>query len=103
MAVEAEKSFCVLVVHEMKLLTTAQRQFRQQNGKILLSKAIRAWYKRFIDNGCVCVCVCVCMCIDLKPTDEGKRHDFCSIFLQQERQCKHNVTFRRVLALIVAL
>ena len=59
MAVEAEKSFCVLVVHEMKLLTTAQRQFRQQNGKILLSKAIRAWYKRFIDNGCVCVCVCV--------------------------------------------
>jgi hypothetical protein len=49
----------MLVVHEMKLLATVQRQFQQKNGKILLSKAIRAWYKRFINNGCVCVCVCV--------------------------------------------
>jgi hypothetical protein len=61
MAVEAEKSFCVLRVHEMKLLATVQRQFRQTNGKILLCKAIRASCKRFINIGCVCVCVCVCV------------------------------------------
>jgi hypothetical protein len=53
MTVGAEKSFYLLVFHEAKFLVTLRRQLRQ-NGKNLLSKAIRTWYERLLPTA-VCV------------------------------------------------
>ncbi|KAG8227304.1 hypothetical protein J437_LFUL004853 [Ladona fulva] len=55
MANGAEKAFCVLAFHETKSVVTVQRQFRGKYGKTPPSKpAIRAWYERFVTEGCLC-------------------------------------------------
>ncbi|KAG8227776.1 hypothetical protein J437_LFUL006410 [Ladona fulva] len=55
MATGAEKVFYVLAFHETKSIVTVQQQFRGKYRKTPQSKpAIRAWYKRFVTEGCVC-------------------------------------------------
>jgi len=50
-----EKSFCVLVYHTSKSVVTVKRAFRAKYANDPpTDKTIRAWYKPFIENGCLC-------------------------------------------------
>jgi len=55
MATPGEKSFCVLEYHTCKSVVTVQRAFRAKYAKDPpRNKTIRAWYKQFIETGCLC-------------------------------------------------
>jgi hypothetical protein len=55
MAAPVEKSFCVLEYHTNKSVVAVQRAFRAKYTKDPpTDKTIRAWYKQFIETGCVC-------------------------------------------------
>ena len=55
MVAPGEKSFCVLEYHTSKSVVTVQRAFRAKYAKEPpTDKTIRAWYKQFIETGCLC-------------------------------------------------
>jgi hypothetical protein len=55
MAAPGEKLFCVLGYHTSKSVVTVQRAFRAKYGKDPPTEnTIRAWYKQFIETGCLC-------------------------------------------------
>jgi hypothetical protein len=55
MAAPWEKSFCVLEYHTSKSVVIVQSTFRAQYAKDPpTDKTILAWYKQFIETGCLC-------------------------------------------------
>jgi hypothetical protein len=55
MAAPRDKSFCVLEYHTSKSVVTVQRAFCAKYGKDPpTDKTNRAWYKQFIETGCLC-------------------------------------------------
>ena len=55
MAALGEKSFCMLKYHTNKSVVTVQRAFRAKYAKDPpTDETIRAWYKQFIEPGCLC-------------------------------------------------
>jgi len=55
MAAPGEKSFCILQYHTIKSVVTLQHAFRAKYAKDPpTDKTIRAWYKQFIETGCLC-------------------------------------------------
>jgi len=78
MATPGDKSFCVLEYHTSKSVVTAQRTFRAKYAKDApTGKTIRAWYKQFIETGCLCKQKSSCG--PLTSEDDVERVPMCAV------------------------